>query len=303
MKNKLGKISWMLLATLFGVVAFILFKFWLTDDSVPVYASNIAAAFFGTIITVAITAVLLKQQTEIETTKEFNIKITEAKIELYTDLMNALENALTSEKVSRNDAMRMAILSRKIVFVGSMGVLEALDKLTRKYSRSVKDKRLDSVEQEELLDRLGAVSIEIRKDIISGTTKEEEIALTKFMKNSIGVISGRNIGTTDYTLNSKEEADFKKLISLLSNSKIEIVPGKVGYSVRDSKGKSIANIFPEVSSKKSVFILKGLSDDKLRILNSHKIELGVSQVDSQSSIQIPPTMSVVNIHNILKELQ
>jgi len=279
------------------------FKFWLTDENVPVYAGNIAAAFFGSIITIAITAVLLKQQTEIETSKEYNLKITETKIELYTKLMDEIEKAIASDVIGKDDAVNMLILNRKIAFVASMGVLKALNELTAIFSVAVNDGNLNITEKKQLMISLGKLSIEIRKDIISDVTEQDEKLLSKSMDEGVKAISGKIQERSGFTLSTKEKESFNELIKLLQKASIKWRKGQVGFSVQDSRGKSIAHIYPEVSSKESNILVKSLSNEQKQILEAHCDLLGVASVLKEKTIQIPQEMSNSDLVRILSELQ
>ena len=68
----------MFAAVLF-VVAFLTFRSFIGTDDNP-YAHEIAAAFLGTLLTVIVTALLLRKQTISEESKEKNVKIYEAKL-------------------------------------------------------------------------------------------------------------------------------------------------------------------------------------------------------------------------------
>ena len=101
---------------------------------------------------------------------------------------------------------------------------------------------------------------------------------------------------------NKEES-FNELINLLNEANINWKKGQVGFSVQDSKGKSIAHIYPEVARKQSNLIVKNLSEEKKQILESHRDLFGVASILTETSVPIPHGMSSSDLVRILVELQ
>jgi hypothetical protein len=88
----------LILGTLFAAVLFVLFRLFL-DTASTNYASEIAAAFMGALVTVVITMILLNRQSEAETLKERNVELLKQKITVYGTLIDRLESIMRKGEV------------------------------------------------------------------------------------------------------------------------------------------------------------------------------------------------------------
>jgi hypothetical protein len=79
------------------------------DEFLSGYTGEIAAAFFGGIVTIIITALLLHKQTEVEMNKERNVRILDEKISAYNELISVVEKVLEESKMQRSDKLQLQL--------------------------------------------------------------------------------------------------------------------------------------------------------------------------------------------------
>jgi hypothetical protein len=149
-----------------AISAFLFFQysFRLTAEN-PFY-QGLVATLIGAIITAMITAVLLNRQTEVELRKEENIKFLDLKVTIYTQLLDLIENFILAETITDRDIIKLRIINQKISFVASVSVLEAFGEFSQTLAHIASDRNLISREIDELLRKLGRLSISIRFDLL-----------------------------------------------------------------------------------------------------------------------------------------
>ncbi len=144
------------------------------------FTQEIVLVVLGTLATVLITAILLNKQTEVELTKEQNVKFLDLKTTIYLDLLHYLEGLFHQPQITEDDVVRLQFLTHKLAISASPEVLQRFQNLLRIFSASIGDRRLDHRERDDLHDALAELTIAIRRDLIgeldaAGPVSTEEI--------------------------------------------------------------------------------------------------------------------------------
>ena len=95
-----------LLSIVAGVAALLVFRGFFTANTPP-YATEIAAAFIGAVVTIIVTAVLLKLQSSTELTQEKSGKIFTTKLERYSDFIVRLYSITKDGKITDTEAKEL----------------------------------------------------------------------------------------------------------------------------------------------------------------------------------------------------
>jgi hypothetical protein len=143
----------LLLTIALTVALFFLFSEFLHTGT-PAFAYEIAAAFMGALVTVAITMILLNRQSEVEMQKERNVELLKQKIAVYAGLIE--------------------MLNLRLSFVASTDVLKKFNEFARQFSLVAADRKVTDQERAELLDALGELSTTIRHDLSSEEDRRQE---------------------------------------------------------------------------------------------------------------------------------
>lgn len=120
----------------------------------------------GTIITIFITALLLNKQTEVELKKEENIKFLELKTDIYTQLLNHIEDVMLKGELERQDFIKLQFLTHKLALVSSPQVLVQYASFVDTFAATTRDMTLDRQESDTVSRALARLTIEIRRDIV-----------------------------------------------------------------------------------------------------------------------------------------
>ncbi len=140
------------------------------------FTQEIVLVILGTLATVLITAILLNKQTEVELTKEQNVKFIELKSSIYLELLNYLEQALQRPEISENDIIELQFLTHKLAISASPDVLNCYRNLLNVFTRAIGDHRFDYLERTDLHQALAHLTVEIRKDLIGDLDLESRFS-------------------------------------------------------------------------------------------------------------------------------
>lgn len=140
------------------------------------FTQEIILIVLGTIATVLITAILLNKQTEVELTKEQNIKFIELKSSIYLDLFNYLEKMLQHPEISERDVVELQFLTHKLAISASPDVLNQYQNLLKVFSRSIGDHHFDYRERTDLHQALAQLTVQIRRDLIGDLDLESHFS-------------------------------------------------------------------------------------------------------------------------------
>ncbi|MCK5115560.1 MAG: hypothetical protein KAR44_03105 [Candidatus Aegiribacteria sp.] len=237
--------------------------------------------------------------------REFSPEITETKIDLYSRLMDWIEKVLLSDSPSRDDAISMLVLSRKVAFIASTGVLDVMDELTVHYFAAVNDGKLSDARKKTMMILLGRLSLEIRKDILEDMDPEEEKHILRSMDRGVEAITGKPKERKSSSISPEERASLKKTLRLLKKMDIKWAKIKMGYSVKDGEDRSIAHIYASIANRPSAILTKSLSDDQKKVLAKHlkKLEAKAQLVKEGKNIPIPKDITPEDLCAILKDIQ
>ena len=237
--------------------------------------------------------------------REFSPKITEMKIDLYSGLMDGIEKALHSESLSRDDAISMLVLSRKVAFIASTGVLDVMDEFTNQFFAAVHDGKLSDARRKSIMILLGKLSVEIRKDVLDDIDPEEEKHILRSMDRGVEAITGKPKERKSSSISAEERASLRKTLGLLKKMDIKWAKIKMGYSVKDGEDRSIAHIYASIANRPTAILTKSLSDDQKKALSKHlkKLEAKAQLVKEGKNIPIPKDITPEDLCSILKDIQ
>ena len=290
-----------------GVLAFILFviltfmafrQFLIGDEILSGYTGEIAAAFLGGVITIIITALLLHKQTEVEMSKERNVRILDEKISTYNELIAIITSVLEEAKMTRGDKLKLQLVSQKLVQIASNEVLEAFSNFSRAIQGACKgDDEIDDKEIEEVLLGLQEVSLQIRLDITSheerDNLKKSIPATREISKQFIKAFKLENTRGIEERCTEEENGYFLKLRELVDQSdELSSHSGKVGFSIKKAD-IPILWCYPITPSTQNnlIFHKNNLDDESLEFLRlkhsdltKKRIPLNISDVQLEELI-------------------
>lgn len=179
------------LAIILSISAYLFFQytFRLSEDE-PFY-EGLLATLIGVIITAIITAALLNRQTEVELRKEENVKLFDLKVAIYTQLLDHIEGIILAETVTNRDIIKLRIINQKISFVASLSVLETFGAFSQAFALIASDRDLMMGEIDELLRKLGRLSVSIRFDLLESMNTSVNIeraeAIEQIIENTLSL--------------------------------------------------------------------------------------------------------------------
>ena len=133
------------------------------------FTQEILLVILGIVATVLITALLLNKQTEVELEKEWSIKFTDLKAEIYLSLLDHIEKHLASGGITPEERVRLQFLTHKLALVAAPNVLEEYERFLDVFSKAGSDAVFTQAEAEEIHDALARLTAEIRKDLVGET--------------------------------------------------------------------------------------------------------------------------------------
>jgi len=239
--------------------------------------------------------------------REFSPKITDMKIDLYSGLMDEIEKTLHSESLSRDDAISMLVLSRKIAFFADTGVLDTIDEFTNQFLAAMHDGKLSDDRRKSMMLLLGKLSVEIRKDVLEEVPPEEERSLQRGMDREVEVLLGKpkKERKKSSSITAEEKASLKKILTFLKMNEINWAKIKLGYSVKDKEDRSIAHIYASIANRPTAILTKSMSDDQKKVLSKHlkKLAAKAQLVKEGKNLPIPAELKPEELCAILKDIQ
>ncbi len=133
------------------------------------FTQEILLVILGIVATVLITALLLNKQTEVELEKEWSIKFTDLKAEIYLSLIDHIEKHLTSGGITPEERVRLHFLTHKLALVAAPNVLEEYERFLDVFGKAGRDAVFTDTEAELIHDALARLTAEIRKDLVGET--------------------------------------------------------------------------------------------------------------------------------------
>ena len=157
---------WALLTLTLFVAGYIFLRLaYHVADELP-FSQEWVLIVLGTLVTITLTALLLNKQTEIELKKEERAKFLDLKTRIYFELLDHIQNVVTTGCTDAAEALKMRMLSHKLAIVASPEVLRQYHRFLTIYHDRLQNMKLDARETEEIMDELAKLTLRIREDIL-----------------------------------------------------------------------------------------------------------------------------------------
>lgn len=145
------------------------------------FAFQIVAACLGAIITMFITKMLLKNQSESEEDKEKNIKIYESKIKVYSSFISKMWNTLEDEEVTEDELRQLrSTIFNELIFYVSPDRVNALktcvDAIFLEKDKMERNESNIGVLSKEYMRQYANITKILRADLNGNSTKGDTIA-------------------------------------------------------------------------------------------------------------------------------
>ena len=178
MKNNSStqKFLYTVLAFLTFIVGYLYFKISYDITEEFPFSQEILLIVLGSIVTMIITAALLNRQTEVELQKEQRLKLFELKSQFYIDLLNFIEDVITSHKLDDQKKIKLNLLTHKLSIIASSAVLVEYENFLDILNKVSIDVKITKEEAKEVSFAFSKLCSRIRIDLMNGTsdTKNEE---------------------------------------------------------------------------------------------------------------------------------
>ncbi len=138
------------------------------------FTQEIILIVLGTLATILITATLLNKQTEVELKKEENIKYLELKTAIYTQFLDQVEAMLEKAEITDKDFIKLKAQTHKLSLIASEQFLEQYQNFLNVFMESSEDAYFSSMDINKINEEIAKLCIEIRKDLLSDSTREKE---------------------------------------------------------------------------------------------------------------------------------
>jgi len=269
----------LLLAIVLTVCAFELFRLLLSGNG-PAYATEIAAAVFGGLLTIVVTAIMLQKQSDVDMRKDRNAAMLGARLGLYGGLIEELGAILAADDITQH-IVAVQVLNQRLALLASKDVVQSFSVFAAKFAEAAKDGKLNDKEKDGLLEALGEMSIHMRVDILSGDELHE---FAKVRDEFRGIVT-RNVNSLKTkaitqqgfieACSGDERPYFEQLVGFLEEEGLRFEMGTKGMSVRSGEGKPVLWAFPS-DAKRSIELLRenlpeGAASEILAILTANGI--------------------------------
>lgn len=155
--------------------AYLLFRTVLEEsESEHPITFELFAALIGVTITVLLTSILLKRQTEAELKKEENIMFLELKMRTYRELIDQLYDIISKKKVLEEDMIEIRLLNQKLAFIASQDVLLAFREFSQCFASMAVKPAIGNEEIDVLLVELSKLSFHIRQDMLLNPSRSDD---------------------------------------------------------------------------------------------------------------------------------
>lgn len=165
--------------------AYLLFRTVLDQTENPI-TFELFAALIGVSITILLTSILLKRQTEAELRKEENVMFLELKMKIYTELIDQLQDIISKKKILEEDMIEIRLLNQKLTFIGSEAVLVAFNGFSQLFAQLALKDRINNDDIDSMLRELSELSVHIRNDMMQtdSTQLDSEAKIREAVKRS-----------------------------------------------------------------------------------------------------------------------
>ena len=151
------------------------------------FTQEVLLVILGIVATVLITALLLNKQTEVELEKEWSLKFTDLKMNIYGALLDLIEQVLAARRITDKERLRLQFITHKLALVAAPYVLEEYQRFLDVFERASADSTYSPAEVRAVHEALARLTAEIRKDLVGEsdlqTGYEEEEVEAQIMAN------------------------------------------------------------------------------------------------------------------------
>jgi len=124
MKSRLGPLIVLVIAIPVALFAF--FKVF-SVQNFPPFANEILAALLGSVMTIAITAVLLRYQTSSEISRDKSVAVFQEKLKMYEGFCSALCEIATDGRIKEGEEQTLRLWAMRLSLVSGQEVSDAID--------------------------------------------------------------------------------------------------------------------------------------------------------------------------------
>jgi len=124
MKSRLGPLVVLVIAIPVALFAF--FKLF-SVQNFPPFANEILAALLGSVMTIVITAVLLRYQTSSEITREKSVAVFQEKLKMYEGFCSALCEIAIDGRIKEGEEQTLRLWAMRLSLVSGQEVSDAID--------------------------------------------------------------------------------------------------------------------------------------------------------------------------------
>jgi len=130
------------------------------------FTQEILLVILGIVATVLITALLLNKQTEVELEKEWSLKFTELKVNIYSALLDLIEQVLGAGRITEKERLRLQFITHKLALVAAPNVLAEYQRFLDVFEQASADSTYSPAEVRAVHEALARLTAEIRKDLV-----------------------------------------------------------------------------------------------------------------------------------------
>ncbi|HHM02530.1 MAG TPA: hypothetical protein ENJ15_05900 [Caldithrix abyssi] len=166
--------------TFIGGYAFLRYAYKVTD-STP-FTQEIVLIILGTVVTMLITALLLRKQSAVEVEKEQSIKFIDLKTRTYEDLIAKIEEMSLAVNISNRDLIRMQFITHRLAIFSSPEVLEEFQRFLEVLIQKTRDGKISRDDSVSLAESLANLTVKIRADLIGEMDRQNQYSRDKIRK-------------------------------------------------------------------------------------------------------------------------
>jgi hypothetical protein len=116
----------LIIVIVISVAIFLFFKT-LFHEELPAYAKEVLAAFLGAVITIFITAILLRSQAINEIQRDKSVGVFHAKLNVYTEFCEFLNEIIRDETFDDDEQQELQLWAMKLTLLSSREVSDCID--------------------------------------------------------------------------------------------------------------------------------------------------------------------------------
>ena len=152
------------------------------------FTQEVLLVILGIVATVLITALLLNKQTEVELEKEWSLKFTELKVNIYGALLDLIEQVLAARRITDKDRLRLQFITHKLSLVAAPHVLEEYQRFLDVFERASADDVYSAAEVRAVHEALARLTAAIRCDLVGDSDRSagysEEAVSAQILANT-----------------------------------------------------------------------------------------------------------------------